>query len=1127
MIKNSTAAAVLAIAAFGAPMVCQAQDPASAAKQVQSLLDAGKVSDAIAVCDKMIKSYSNGKSRLAAQFAHYEPFFHWRKGNILFAAKQYGAAYDAFKAIYAEPRFKDKKLRDRALAEKGMNDGNGYEPYLTASLFYMGYSKFQEAVGDPKAKPAIAGDPSKFAEAIPDMENYLKIYQSGKISKMEKEQKMDGKLCFMLLQAYLLKPEPDFKKAAEYLEKSRTAKAALPDDMAMSGLATIVKVANENPAHIGWIYKVIRSNPHSFNLGPVRLARYGSQFFNPSLQAAKQFSENLKKGDMAQADEAAKTTYELLGLVPEVEETRRALHGMHSTLKGYKGAVPDPATGASYRASDCAALFRNYDKLGKAKTQMEAYAIITAANVAQQYGSNRLAKAGYQILLDRYPGLMQNTKDGPKSMKDKNLFQLSQLRRATGDEAGAVELEGKVNMKEMGEGGQTALLVNKMARATKENKWEDAGNLAVEVIKATEGNKQNVNYATARFVQVAAAWKTKKWEDVLRFGEALLSENVLAEAVKGGKFKQEQAVTNEVQTRFFIIDAHHNLARTDRKHWDTLLQCLDALIEKYPQDATLLPNAYYHGINTLLTRQGGGNPDAMAKDMEKALGYCQAFSEKYPEHTLYPNVRMLTGNILIQNEDESRKPEGILALQDAVEAGLKTEKGKSVAANALYMLASYGREIALEGEDTAAQTTRAKGYVTRFWKEADYEGCEYSLKMVNITLNDAVEVDKATFDEAVKHAQTIIAREANYGLANDSVNTDMEATINGYASTYIDGYKKYNKTDLSLAEQVKHFSEFPGIAKEDKYTNAILRMAMLSSMNQAHAKLVKDKKKDEAAKMQQEINKEFRRMTNEYKPADLTNYICVQVGNYEVDYARILNDQKMRNEEANTALAYFEQAISRGGEYAAQAKLGKASALGLTDDSAKKAESAQLFEELASSQDQEIAGPALFGITKLHMATGNYAEAVKSARRFDESGIRAGRKDMQMLYGEALAKSGDHENALVSYTNLYQDMGNITYSAPACKALMEIYWTRNNPSTGDRTNGTFKPSDRWRAWNTAQVYVKRIRESKLETKMTPDDRDKFNEVVTLLNQYASDAAVQREDKENKAFQAQIGNRKKK
>ena len=1128
MIKNSTAAAVLAVAAFSAPMVCQAQDPATAAKQVSALVSAGKVNDAVAMCDKMINMYSGTKSRLAAQFAHYEPYFHWQKGTILFAAKQYGAAYEAFKVLNTSPRFQDKKLRDRALAEKSMNGGNGFEPYLTASLFYMGYSKFQEAVGDPKAKPnPIPGDPSKFAECIPAMEDYLKLYQSGKISKMEKDQKMDGKLCFMLLQAYLLKPEPDFKKAGEYLEKSRTAKASLPDDMAMSGLSTIVKVANEHPEHIGWVYKVLRSNPHSFALGPVRLARYGSEFFNPALKAAKVVSDNLVKGDMTQANEASKTTYELLGLVPEVDETMRALFAMHGTLKNYKAAMPDPAQGASYRASDCAALFKNYQKLDKSNTQMEAYALITGANVAQQYGSMRLAKAGYQILADRYPGLSQKTKDGMKPMKDKNNYQLAQLCRATGDEEKAVALEGKVDMEEIGEGGKVTVLANEMSRLSKAEKWAEASAVAAEVVKATQDNKQSPNYATARFVQVAAAWKTAAWADVLTLGEALLNEDVLGEAVKGGKFKPENALANETQTRYFIIDAHSHLAAKDRTHLGKLLECVEAYIAKFPNEATLLPNVYFQGIDALLKRQGGGDPAANAKDMESALAYCAAFAEKFPTHSLFPHVRMLNGNILITGEDEARKPEGILALQDAVEAGLKSDKGKGVAANSLYMLSSYGREITLEGEKAADQANRVKGYVTRFWDEADYEGCEYSLKMVNLTFNDAAEVDKAAFDAAVKQAQTVIAREANYALANSKVNSDMEATINGYASTYMDGYKKYYGKELTVDEQVKHFVEFPGIVKEDKYTNAILRMAMLSSMSKAQARLAKDKKKDEAALMEQEIGKEFRKMTNEFKPADLTNFICVQVGNYEVDYARRLNDARMRDEEANTALAYFEAAISRGGEYSEEAKLGKASALGLTSDKAKQAESSKMFEQLAASPKPDIAGPALFGITKLHLATGNYAAAVESAARFDKARISTGKKDMQMLYGEALAKNGQFDEALVSYTNLYQDMGNIAYSAPACKALMEIYWQRNNPSTGDRLAGTFKPSDRWRAWNTGQVYVKRIRESKLEGKMTPDDRDKWNEVVTLLGQYAADAAVQNEDKANKAFQAQIGSRKKK
>ncbi|MDO5473151.1 MAG: hypothetical protein Q4F35_07435 [Akkermansia sp.] len=1135
MIKYSTSAAILAMAAVSAPMVCQGQDAVTEAKKVNALLAQNKVQEAIDLCDKMIKLYSAGKTRVAAQFAHSEPYFHWKKGTILRAAKQYGAAYDAFKVLYTTERFKDKKMQERAKIDRNLygQAGAGYDHYLTMSLFYMAYSRFQEAQGNPKAKPPVAGDPAKFNECIPDMEEYLKLYQSGKVSKAEKAAKMDGQLCFMLLQAYLLKPEPDFKKAGEYLEMSRKAKAALPDDMAMGGLETIIRVANTNPENIGWVHDVIEANPQSYDLGPVRMARYGNLFFNHALKSAKIATDALKAGNQKLANDAARSTNSLLSMVPDTEETALALKSMHGILKKTKAAVADPLAGGSYRSGDCAALYKSYAGFSKNKTNLEGYALATTANVAQQYGSMRLAKAGYEILLTRYPGLSQGVKeDGKvvyKSMKDKNTFQFAQLCRSTGEEERAVALEGKIDMKEMGEGGQTALLINKMARLSGAGQWDEAIPVIKEVIKATEGDKTGAFYPAARFAQVAAAWSTGKWEETITLGEALLKEDVLAAAAAtGGKFKPETAVKNETQCRYFIIDAHTKLVPFDAKHLDKIVECGEAYYAKFPDDSTLQPAVYFSAINALLTRQGGGDPSAMTKDMNQALGYCDTFAKKWEGHDLYPHVLMLSGNILINGEDDARKPDGILALEKAAEAGLKAgnDKGKSVAANSFYMLASYGREIEMKDEDAKAMDARLKGYAQRFWNEADYEGCEYSLKMVNISLNDAMEADKATFDAAVAKAQEVIAREANYAVTSGKINEDMEATINGYVTSYTDGYKKFNGKELTLEQKTEQLTNFPGVKKDDKYTNAILRMAMLTSMSDAQAKLAKAGDKDAAAKMENEIGQAFRRMTNEFKPSDLTPFICVQVGNYEVEYARRLNNKDMRAEEANTALSYFEHAISQGGEYLDLAKLGQANALGLTGDKAKEAESAAMFEALAKSPNQEVAGPALMGITKLHMATGDYAAAVAAAKRYSDANIRVGRKDMQMLYGEALFKSGDIDNAVTVYTNVYQDMGNVAYSAPACKALMEIYWQRNKPSTGDRLQGTFRPSDRWRAWNTAQVYVKRLRESGFEQKMTPDDRDKYNEVVTLLNQYASDAAVQREDKEGKQFQSQIRGKKK-
>ena len=59
---------------------------------------------------------------------------------------------------------------------------------------------------------------------------------------------------------------------------------------------------------------------------------------------------------------------------------------------------------------------------------------------------------------------------------------------------------------EMGEGGQTALLVNKMARLTSEGNWAEASAAAAEVVAALGNDKTNQNYVAARFVQVAAVY---------------------------------------------------------------------------------------------------------------------------------------------------------------------------------------------------------------------------------------------------------------------------------------------------------------------------------------------------------------------------------------------------------------------------------------------------------------------------------------------------------------------------------------------------------------------------------------------------------------------------------------------
>ena len=210
-----------------------------------------------------------------------------------------------------------------------------------------------------------------------------------------------------------------------------------------------------------------------------------------------------------------------------------------------------------------------------------------------------------------------------------------------------------------------------------------------------------------------------------------------------------------------------------------------------------------------------------------------------------------------------------------------------------------------------------------------------------------------------------------------------------------------------------------------------------------------------------------------------------------------------------------------------EAQLGKANALAFSKDAAKQKEAAELYTQIANSPSASVSAPALMGLTKLHLRSGNAAAAVETANKYVTVNRAKSndRLDMLMMLGEAYAKSGKVKEALQTYMNLYnQNKGNISYSAPACEAIMKLFWERNAPSSGDRMKGNFKASDRWNAWNTGQQYVTLIKRSNLLDKITPAERDAYNAVENLLNTYKADAAVQREDKANRDFQSQLKKR---
>ena len=219
MNNYTTALSVMTALALSMPMVCQAQDPLSTLTKVKALTKQGKTEDAVKLCDAVIKRYS-GNGNTAKQFAYVLPFYAWEKGVCYFKGGMYDEAYNAFKAFMEEPKWKDPATLARA-KENIPGQPEAYEPFFTYALFQMGNCRYKQGVGDTGKNN---GDKSKFEDAITCFEKYLKLVQSGKVSSMEKKLKMDGQICFILVQANILKEKPDFKA----LRRVRIALRRLP-----------------------------------------------------------------------------------------------------------------------------------------------------------------------------------------------------------------------------------------------------------------------------------------------------------------------------------------------------------------------------------------------------------------------------------------------------------------------------------------------------------------------------------------------------------------------------------------------------------------------------------------------------------------------------------------------------------------------------------------------------------------------------------------------------------------------------------------------------------------------------------------------------------------------------------
>ena len=1119
----------MAALAFSMPMVCQAQDPLASLTKVKTLASQGKTDEAVSLCDAVIKKFS-GKGATARQFSYVLPFYAWEKGVTYFKGGRYEEAYNAFKDFMDNPKWRDPATLAKA-KENIPGQPEAYEPYFTYALFQMGNCRYKQGMG---IEGKNNGDKSKFEDAIACFEKYLGLIKSNKVSAMEKKLKMEGQICFILVQANILKAKPDFKKAAEYLEMSRSVKGSVPDEMAMEGLNTIVNVAISNPENVGWVYKLIESSRSSYNLDPARAARNSNKFYNMGQRAYKVMESALIEGKDELAVEAARSANVLFGLVTDMPVARTALAAQVKSFGAYNKPFVDKGTGVKLNGASSKKLMASYKTLAEKGAEFDGFSVLSSATIAKDMGSNRLAKGGFQVLYDRYGKLALPAKgEGaePRSLRNSVIMQLGSLCRLTGDDEAGLKYEKMLEGADMGD--QTKVLVfQKLQRTIDEKDWQNVIPCAEEVIGHFKDDKTNKLYLTARYIIVAAHYQLGAYEEVVKTAKALIDSGEMKSVEGKDGLKPEEAANYDNYVYYFLMDSYGRLAAQDpSKHTDAI-KVFEAYAAKYTTaDLKMAPFAdkmYYSAIDQHMKRGAVAADAASAEaDRKAALKYCDHLCTTWPTSDLYPTVELLAAGMLLNDADDAVKATAMPRLQRAAEAGIKQKNktGRSTAANALFWLASYSAEYPAEGETEEAAKARCREYAERYWTEGDSEGDPFALPIAALYLS--MVTNKEEFETAVKRAQDVIAREATYMFKNEKSDPELEKTINSYVDAYVSGNKTYLGKTLTLEEKNAHFTNFPGIDPADKYANAIFRMAQINSMNQELIAVKEDKAAYE--KMSNQIQEVFRNMTNTFKPADLTNYICVQVGDYLVQYVGKFPDPAARTEELGMAEAYYSAVIERNRDYVADAELGLANTLAYSKDSAKQSKAAELYTKVAANPDPTVGGPALVGLTKLHLRTGNASAAIESTKKYMANRQnQRDRLEMMLMQGEAYTQANDSKNALLAYMNLFnQHKAKVEYSAKACVAIMEIFWKRNNPMQGDRLQKGFQNSDRWTAWNTGQLYLDLLRRNGFEEKMTPEQRDEYNKVVSAVHNYGTDPAVMKEDKANKEFKRNLQSSKKK
>jgi len=498
------------------------------------------------------------------------------------------------------------------------------------------------------------------------------------------------------------------------------------------------------------------------------------------------------------------------------------------------------------------------------------------------------------------------------------------------------------------------------------------------------------------------------------------------------------------------------------QEWKAASTQLDKYLQEYPtsKDNPYLPFGLFDRANCHYAEE----------EMAGAQKMIERIGKEFPQSSIADAALNLLGNI---HESEKDKLKAEEAYKKAFEQA-KTRGNKGVAGEAAFYLVSL-----MGKEKSPEKLADATTYYDSYW--SDYsEGSPYNAQVAVAGMAAMKSVKRG--EEALTKLQQVIS-----ALARQPGAYGIEEAINSYTEAYLETH---------TPDQIKdHFYNFPDIDTDDKATRALLSIAVIGVFEDNLKAAKKEKNAAAVTKAQANIKINFRRLDQNFKVQDLSNYILIRVG----DYLR-KNSASPRN-----ALKYYNEIMGRENqEHRFAAIFGSAEILGASENGAEQDKAISLLEKVYNeSEEKAEKEDSLYRIVTTSAKKGDWKAVEERSREYKKKEKRYNKytAEVSFLLATSFDKRkmvADAHQEFFSLRNTYY--GFIKYSAPATKRMMEIVWKRNKPAAGEE-----KKSDRQLAYEDGWNYVDST--SRLLEKMTDEEKKLWEEVKKLVKQYESSGQI--------------------